>query len=106
MMLVSAIPLRLTPIASATLRAMFAWLRRKAPVHWTQIHGWFQWRLGQEEAVRHFEAGSRFVEVGNFLGRSLCSLGELVQHVPARPQLTILRCSAPANVPPRLTAAA
>jgi len=29
--------------------------------------------------VRHFEEGSRFVEVGNFLGRSLCSLGELVQ---------------------------
>lgn len=29
--------------------------------------------------MRHFEAGSRFVEVGNFLGRSLCSLGELVQ---------------------------
>jgi hypothetical protein len=58
---------------------MFAWLRRKTPVHWTQIHGWFQWRSGQEEAVRHFEAGSRFVEVGNFLGRSLCSLGELVQ---------------------------
>jgi len=29
--------------------------------------------------VRHFDDGSRFVEVGNFLGRSLCSLGELVQ---------------------------
>lgn len=28
--------------------------------------------------MRHFESG-RFVEVGNFLGRSLCSLGELVQ---------------------------
>lgn len=29
--------------------------------------------------MRHFDDGSRFVEVGNFLGRSLCSLGELVQ---------------------------
>jgi hypothetical protein len=53
--------------------------RWKAPTHWTEIHGWFQWRSGQEEAVRHFEEGARFVEVGNFLGRSLCSLGELVQ---------------------------
>jgi len=29
--------------------------------------------------VRHFENGSRFLEVGTFLGRSLCSFGELVQ---------------------------
>lgn len=29
--------------------------------------------------MRHFAANSRFVEVGNYLGRSLCSLGELVQ---------------------------
>ena len=29
--------------------------------------------------MRHFEDGSRFVEVGNYLGRSICSLGELVQ---------------------------
>lgn len=29
--------------------------------------------------MRHFGDGSRFVEVGNFLGRSLCSLGELVK---------------------------
>ena len=29
--------------------------------------------------MRHFEDGSRFVEVGNYLGRSLCSLGELVR---------------------------
>jgi hypothetical protein len=60
-----------------TLRAMFR--RWKTPRHWTAVDGWFQWRSGQEEAVGHFEAGSRFVEVGNFLGRSLCSLGELVQ---------------------------
>ena len=53
--------------------------RRKPPVNWTEIPGWFQWRSAQEEAVRHFEDGSRFVEVGNYLGRSLCSLGELVQ---------------------------
>lgn len=48
-------------------------------MHWTEIPGWFQWRSGQEEAVRHFPARSRFIEVGNYLGRSLCSLGEVVQ---------------------------
>ena len=48
-------------------------------VHWTDIHGWFRWRSGQEEAVLHFDEGSRFVEVGTYLGRSLCSLGEVVQ---------------------------
>jgi hypothetical protein len=47
-------------------------------MHWREIPGWFQWRDGQEEAVRHFPSGSRFVEVGNYLGRSLCSLGEVV----------------------------
>lgn len=58
---------------------MFARWRKQTPKHWTEITGWFQWRSGQEEAVRHFDEGSRFVEVGNFLGRSLCSLGELVR---------------------------
>jgi cephalosporin hydroxylase len=29
--------------------------------------------------VRHFEEGSRFVEVGTYLGRSLCSLAEVVR---------------------------
>ena len=29
--------------------------------------------------MRRFDDGSRFIEVGNYLGRSLCSLGELVQ---------------------------
>lgn len=48
-------------------------------MNWCDIPGWFQWRSAQEEAVRHFPAGSRFVEVGNYLGRSLCSLGELAQ---------------------------
>jgi hypothetical protein len=47
-------------------------------VHWSEIEGWFQWRSGQEEAVRSFPTGSCFVEVGNYLGRSLCSLGEVV----------------------------
>jgi hypothetical protein len=46
-------------------------------LNWQDISGWFQWRSAQEEAVRHFPDGSRFVEVGNFLGRSLCSLGEV-----------------------------
>ncbi len=45
---------------------------------WRDIDGWFQWRSGQEEAVRVFPGGSTFVEVGTYLGRSLCSLGELV----------------------------
>jgi hypothetical protein len=48
-------------------------------MHWSEIHGWFQWRSAQEEAVNWFETGSCFVEVGTFLGRSLCSLGEVVQ---------------------------
>ena len=46
---------------------------------WDDIPGWFQWRSAQEEAALHFPDGSRFVEVGNFLGRSLCSLGEVVK---------------------------
>lgn len=48
-------------------------------MHWTEIQGWFQWRTAQEEASIHFPAGSCFVEVGTYLGRSLCSLGEVVQ---------------------------
>ena len=46
---------------------------------WHDIDGWFTWRSAQEEAVDHFPEGSRFVEVGTFLGRSLCSLGEVVE---------------------------
>lgn len=46
-------------------------------MNWDDIPGWFQWRSAQEEAAQHFPEGSRFVEVGNFLGRSLCSLGEV-----------------------------
>ena len=46
---------------------------------WTEIPGWFGWRSAQEEAVASFPEGSRFVEVGAYLGRSLCSLGEVVE---------------------------
>jgi hypothetical protein len=48
-------------------------------LNWGDIPGWFQWRSAQEEAARRFPEGSRFVEVGNYLGRSLCSLAEVVQ---------------------------
>lgn len=48
------------------------------PARWQDIPGWFQWRDGQEEAVAHFDDGSVFVEVGNYLGKSLCSLAEVV----------------------------
>lgn len=48
-------------------------------MQWTDIPGWFQWRSAQEEAVQFFPEGSRFVEVGTFLGRSLCSLGEVAR---------------------------
>lgn len=47
-------------------------------VTWNDIPGWFQWRSAQEEAVRRFPDDSRLVEVGNFLGRSLCSLCDVV----------------------------
>lgn len=47
-------------------------------MHWSEIEGWFQWRTAQEEAAAKFPEGSCFVEVGNYLGRSLCSLGEVV----------------------------
>lgn len=45
---------------------------------WRDIPGWFQWRDAQDEAVAHFPDGSRFVEVGVYLGKSLCSLAEVV----------------------------
>ena len=47
--------------------------------YWYDIDGWFTWRNAQEEAVNYFPDGSRFVEVGTYLGRSICSLGELVK---------------------------
>ena len=46
---------------------------------WSEIDGWFQWREAQEEAAKFFPDASRFVEVGTYLGRSLCSLAEVVQ---------------------------
>ncbi len=48
-------------------------------MRWDEIHGWFHWRSGQEEAVRAFPEHGRFVEVGTYLGRSICSLGEVVE---------------------------
>jgi cephalosporin hydroxylase len=47
---------------------------------WQDIPGWFQWRDAQEEAVAHFGDGSRFVEVGCYLGKSLCSLAEVIRN--------------------------
>lgn len=48
-------------------------------MNWNDIPGWFHWRSAQEEAARTFPEGSRFVEVGTYLGRSLCSLGEVAR---------------------------
>ena len=45
---------------------------------WQDIPGWFNWRDGQEEAAAHFGEGDRFVEVGCYLGRSICSLADVV----------------------------
>ena len=59
--------------------------RRK---NWHDIDGWFDWRSAQEEAVNHFPDGSRFVEVGTYLGRSLCSLAEVVEH--SRKHITMI----------------
>ena len=56
-------------------------------MNWNDIPGWFQWRSAQEEAASHFPDGSRFVEVGNYLGRSLCSLGEVVERSGKRIRL-------------------
>ena len=46
--------------------------------HWSDIPGWFHWREGQQDAVATFAEGSTFVEVGCYLGRSLCSLADVV----------------------------
>jgi hypothetical protein len=48
-------------------------------MRWDEIGGWFLWRSAQEEAAGRFLDDSRFVEVGTYLGRSLCSLAEVVQ---------------------------
>lgn len=52
------------------------WRRAK---RWHEIEGWFQWRSAQEEAAEWFPEGSCFVEVGTYLGRSICSLGEVAE---------------------------
>ena len=49
------------------------------PTNWQEIEGWFDWRTGQEEAAQRFPNGSCFIEVGTYLGRSICSLGEVVR---------------------------
>src|SRR6201999_974251 len=46
---------------------------------WRDMPAWFQWPRPQEEAAAHFPDGSCFVEVGCYLGRSICSLGEVVR---------------------------
>lgn len=48
-------------------------------MYWHEIDGWFQWRSAQEDAASRFPEGSCFVEVGTYLGRSLCSLAEVVE---------------------------
>jgi len=48
-------------------------------MQWQEIDGWFQWRTAQEEAARYFPDGSFFIEVGTYLGRSLCSLVEAAE---------------------------
>jgi hypothetical protein len=57
------------------------------PITWDDIPGWFQWPSAQHEAAQHFGDGGRFVEVGNYLGRSLCSLAEITQGSGKRFQL-------------------
>lgn len=62
------------------MRFLNSTLRRfRARKSWHEIDGWFNWRAAQEEAVEHFGDGSRFVEVGTYLGRSICSMGDVVK---------------------------
>src|ERR1041384_8189242 len=49
-------------------------------MNWRDIAGWFQWRSAQEDAAHWFPEDRCFVEGGTYLGRSLCSLGEVVEH--------------------------
>lgn len=44
------------------------------------IQGWCDFEDGYREAVSHFGDGAVFVEVGCFLGRSLCYLGREVKN--------------------------
>src|SRR5262245_36532489 len=61
------------------LPVLEALLHRRRRKRWSDIAGWFEWRDAQTEAVEFFPEGSRFVEIGSYLGRSLCSLAEVVQ---------------------------
>lgn len=45
---------------------------------WTSIPGWFDWPTYYEEVVNSYPGGT-LVEVGCYLGRSLCYLGDLVR---------------------------
>jgi len=65
-----------------TLKSVFGEsLLQRFGIHkyWYDIDGWFTWRAAQEEAVQTFGENSRFVEVGTYLGRSLCSLAEVAK---------------------------
>lgn len=42
------------------------------------IPGWYDFEASYQDAVARFDSGT-FIEVGCFLGRSLCHLGELVK---------------------------
>lgn len=48
---------------------------------WEDIKGWYDFASAYEQAVDHFPPGETgvFVEVGCFLGKSLCHLGKLVK---------------------------
>lgn len=43
--------------------------------YYETIHGWFNYESLYKDMVNKFPSGSRFVEVGSWLGRSACYLG-------------------------------
>lgn len=45
---------------------------------WEDIPGWFDWMTYYQSVVDNYPGGT-LVEVGTYLGRSLCCLGELVR---------------------------
>lgn len=47
-------------------------------MNWEQIPGWFDWSVVYQEVVDKYDGGF-LVEVGTYLGRSLCCLGEMVK---------------------------
>lgn len=51
---------------------------------WQDIPGWYDWPETYREAVVKFPNGSVFVEVGCFLGRSLCHLATLAKEYGKR----------------------